>query len=253
MFKLIYRNALKIPKIDSLNNYLFFGPHPDDIEISSGATIAKLVAMGKKVTFVIVTDGRVGSVDHSINEEELVKIRQKEAIESANKLGVKDVYFLPFHDGNDYDLKEMEKEIIIKILDIKPDICFFPDPTVRTEFHADHLNVGRVVANAIMECDWEKINKRFGIEGAYSCNNIAMYYTDKPNTLVRAKKYFKTKCEAIRCHKSQFTKEGFSQLELYFKLSGLRLGLKHFSSYSEGFRVLTSTHMHCFNEASIYF
>ncbi|MBQ9863559.1 MAG: PIG-L family deacetylase, partial [Lachnospiraceae bacterium] len=52
--------ATPIPKIESFENYLFIGPHPDDIEIGAGATVSKLVKLGKKVSFLICLDGRFG-------------------------------------------------------------------------------------------------------------------------------------------------------------------------------------------------
>jgi LmbE family N-acetylglucosaminyl deacetylase len=40
---------------------LALGAHPDDLELGCGATLAKLVAEGARVTAVIFTDGRQGS------------------------------------------------------------------------------------------------------------------------------------------------------------------------------------------------
>lgn len=253
MFKFIYRKAIKLPKLESFNNYLFIGPHPDDIEIGCGATVKKLTSMNKNVSFVVATDGRIGSIDQSISEEELVKLRQKEALESAKVLGVDNVFFLGFHDGDDYDIKEIEKEILRKIIELKPDIVFIPDHTLRTEYHPDHINVGKASCNAIMKSEFIKITKKLGIDDSYCCKNIALYYTDKPNTIVKCKPYFNDKCKALRCHKTQFNDEGFKTLETYFKLNGLRIGLKKFTKFAEGYRVLTSTHMHCFVETDKYF
>ena len=40
---------------------LVFGPHPDDIEIGLGGTIAKLAAMGHRVGLCDLTGGEMGS------------------------------------------------------------------------------------------------------------------------------------------------------------------------------------------------
>ena len=53
--------AAKTPNLLDYQTFLFVGPHPDDIEIGAGATVSKLVSLGKKVVFVICTDGRYGT------------------------------------------------------------------------------------------------------------------------------------------------------------------------------------------------
>lgn len=40
-----------MPKIEALDSFLFVGPHPDDIEVACGGTVAKLASSGKKITF----------------------------------------------------------------------------------------------------------------------------------------------------------------------------------------------------------
>ena len=55
--KLALKIAAPAPKVEEFSDYLFIGPHPDDIEIGCGATIARLTAAGKKVSFLILTDG----------------------------------------------------------------------------------------------------------------------------------------------------------------------------------------------------
>ena len=43
-----------LPDLLSLKRVLFVGPHPDDIEISSGGLVKKLINLGKEVYFLIV-------------------------------------------------------------------------------------------------------------------------------------------------------------------------------------------------------
>ena len=95
---IILKFAVPVPNILKYDNYLFIGPHPDDIEIGAGSTIAKLVSLGKKVSFLICLDGRFGLdyAPHGTTPEALIDIRKKESIEAANLLGVTDVYFLGF-------------------------------------------------------------------------------------------------------------------------------------------------------------
>ena len=111
--KLALRFAAPFPKVQSFNRYLFVGPHPDDIEIGAGATIAALAAQGKSICFLICTDGRYGTnnVTGNVSEEKLIVTRKEEAIRSAAALGVTDVRFLGLSDGGFYDTDEMMRGI----------------------------------------------------------------------------------------------------------------------------------------------
>ena len=122
MFLSILKKAMPLPKLLKQQKFLFVGPHPDDIEVACGSTVAKLVKMGKQVTFLVVTDGRVGAVDKSLTEEQIVAIRQQEASKSAELLGVSNLIMLPYHDGGDYDLASVKKDIVSVILQTQPDV-----------------------------------------------------------------------------------------------------------------------------------
>ena len=78
--KFILRFAALIPKIEQFDRFLFIGPHPDDIEIGAGATAAKLAAAGKKVCFLICTDGRYGEGNVPQTGDALAQLRREEAI-----------------------------------------------------------------------------------------------------------------------------------------------------------------------------
>ena len=106
--------VVPIPKIDAFDEYLFIGPHPDDIEVGAGATVSRLVEMGKKVTYLIATDGCYGSQTADYNKAELIKTRQEESLAAAKVIGVNDVRFLPFSDCGIYDQNEITHAIAKK-------------------------------------------------------------------------------------------------------------------------------------------
>ena len=59
--------AAPVPHPERFTRYLFVGPHPDDIEIGAGATVSRLTAQGKRVTFLICTDGRYGTENTALS------------------------------------------------------------------------------------------------------------------------------------------------------------------------------------------
>ncbi|MEM9867300.1 MAG: PIG-L family deacetylase, partial [Bacteroidota bacterium] len=71
---------------------LVFGAHPDDAELGAGGTIAKEVALGKKVGIVDLTRGELGTRGSA-------EIRDKEAAAAAKILGIAVRENLEFADG----------------------------------------------------------------------------------------------------------------------------------------------------------
>ena len=241
--KIAMRFALKRPKLLSYDRYLFFGPHPDDIEIGAGATIAKLSALGKQIRFVICTDGRYGS--DVIGPDELIGIRRAEAIASAGKLGVDDVVFLNLSDGAFYKEEELFKAMAAAISSFNPDIIFAPDPFVSNECHRDHLNVGNAARNLACFAPFSSIMGQYGYKKA-DVKSIAVYMTAKPNVYVKTGGSIKKQFEALKCHKSQAS--GLESVYLYLRLRSLDFGLRRLSLHAEGFRAYTQTEMHCLPE-----
>lgn len=246
-----------LPKITKYQRYLFIGPHPDDIEIGAGATACLLSSMGKYVKFLICTDGRYGTEDEDIDLNELVKIRQNEAIKAAEHLGIKDIEFLPFPDGGDYERKDLTKEIARVICCYRPDFIFAPDPKLITELHIDHINTGEASSNAYIMSLTSRIMKERELK-SHNAIGIAYYFTDKPNQIVATPKIFERQFEAILKHKSQFnpdTKQGSENikgLRLYLKLRSKKYGLRKFKSGGEAFRVLGVLNTHCSPESVDY-
>lgn len=246
----ILKKVVPVPKLEKFDTFLFVGPHPDDIEVACGGTVAKLTSLGKRVTFLIATDGCVGSLDPSLTENEIVAIRQKEVLASAAMLGVSDVRFLPYHDGGEYDKQAMLSDIVAAILDVRPQVVFCPDHTVPSECHPDHLAVGQVVTRAVFFASWDKLSARLHQSGSVSDVNLAYYFTHRPNSYVGVRKTHKLRMQALTCHKSQFSEETLASFKSYFALREIRFGLRSGKGRAEGYRVLNPTYQHCFPEAS---
>lgn len=246
--------VIPLKKIEDFETYLFVGPHADDIEIGAGATVSKLVSMGKKVSFLICTDGRYGDTNSKgIVGQELIDIRKEEVLKAAGVLGVTDVHFLELIDGASYAREELERRIAEKFSEINPDIVFAPDPDSSSESHMDHLNVGEAVKKIGYFTTLEALMKEK--HGLMSTNlqAVAFYMTTNVNRVVKVKKkdYLKQQEAIFDCHTSQYPKDsGDSKaLSLYLKIRSVQYGLKKMSLYGEGFRMLDIIRMHCIPEA----
>ena len=264
ILSIIIRTAGPIPTVESFDRYLFIGPHPDDIEIGAGATAAKLAALGKKVTFLICLDGRYGleNAPEGTTSEELIEIRKKESFASAKMLGVSDVRFLGLSDGGFYRIgleggeNPDEGSLLAKMArvigEVQPDIIFATDPSVGSECHTDHINVGECAKRLAFFAPFKDIMAKFGAENT-DVKAIAFYMTGRPNRYVRTGKKLINRqfASVFECHQSQYPKgcPDIDSLKLYLNLRAFFFGVRSLKGRAEGFRVLGRTHMHCLPEA----
>ena len=250
--ELVLPFAAPLPRLESFQRYLFFGPHPDDIEIGAGATAAKLASAGKDVRFVICTDGRFGDeyAPAGIKGDKLSELRKRECEQSAAILGINDLVFLNFSDGGLYDQNTLFKAVYNEIGKFKPDVVFAPDPCVSSECHMDHLNVGEAVRRAACFAPYPGICDAYGTSSA-PVKALAYYMTAKPNQYIKTNGYLIKQLEAIfDCHLSQFPKgcQHGKAISAYLKLRSIDFGMRKFCTAAEGFRVLGPVHMHCLPE-----
>ena len=249
----ILKVACPLPKIEDFERYLFVAAHPDDIEVGAGATVAKLAAAGKKICFLICTDGRFGfeNLSDGTSIDELVEIRKKETIKGAGIMGVSDVRFLNLSDGGFYSQEELMQGIIKTIADFQPDIMLAPDPCVISECHIDHLNIGDAVRRTSYLAHHDAIMRNHGAYGA-PVKAVAFFMTSHFNTYVKTDGYLDTQLSALfDAHVSQFPagcKDGES-IRKYIKIRSKFNGIRNLCRDAEGFRILGLTHMHCLPEA----
>lgn len=117
---------------------LVFGAHPDDVELSCGATIAKEIAAGKKVGIIDLTRGELGTRGSA-------ELRDKEAAAAAEILGVYVRENLRFRDGFFINDEAHQLEVIKMIRKYKPEIVIC---NAIDDRHIDHGKGSRLVSDA---------------------------------------------------------------------------------------------------------
>lgn len=243
--------AAPLPRLEHLQRYLFVGPHPDDIEIGAGATVSRLTALGKQVTFLICTDGRYGDENTTLRGDALAQERRREALKSAGMLGVPDVRFLNLSDGGFYTQDSLLSGIAQVIGDVQPQVLLAPDPCVASECHIDHRNVGQAVRTLAYLASNSGIMAQYHTKPA-QIKALAYYMTARPNQYIATRTHVEKQLNAIfSCHISQFPpgNTGADSIRLYLKLRAVDFGLRSLKGQAEGFRVLGQTQMHCLPEA----
>ena len=129
---------------------IVFSPHFDDETLGCGGTIIKKKGRGADVKLVFMTDG---SKSHSslISENDLRKIRTREAIEASHTLGLNssDAHFLNFEETRLNEHIEPAIKEVHKILNsFKPQEIFVPYSN-EPLYSADHLATNHIVMMAI--------------------------------------------------------------------------------------------------------
>ncbi|CAM1341620.1 bacillithiol biosynthesis deacetylase BshB1 [Tenacibaculum aestuarii] len=117
---------------------LAFGAHPDDVELGCAATIAKEISLGKKVGIVDLTRGELGTRGSA-------ELRDKEAANAAEILGVSVRENLGFADGFFKNDKEHQLEIIKMIRKYQPEIVLC---NAIDDRHIDHPKGSQLVSDA---------------------------------------------------------------------------------------------------------
>lgn len=216
--------------------------HPDDLEFGCGGSVAKWVKMGAKVNFLVLTDGSKGSEDPNITPEELREIRHAEQKAAAQVLGVKEVLFLDYIDGELENNLDLRKKIVRVIRQIKPDMVITLDPAfiynVETGFinHPDHRAAGQATLDAIFP--FARNAKTFPelLEEGLSSHivkEVLLINFQNMNHFVDITGTMDAKLEAILEHKSQIGSP--EQIKEFMQKAGQAAGEKIEARYAEGF------------------
>ena len=244
---------LPVPQLLSAKSVLFVQPHPDDMEIGAGATIARLTQNNVPVTCLTVTDGAVGTSDRSITPEELKMTRRKETENGAHVLGVKELIWLDYPDAGLLPLEEVRGKITRAIRQVRPEAVMVCDPWLPYEAHPDHRNAGLATTEAAFLSNMPHFYPADLKEGLlpHGVKMIAFYYTAWPNTFISTAGHWETKFEALSCHKSQFTPPKLEEIKRLLSLKAAHPypGKENTQNPTENIKVLSMAHLHIFEEA----
>src|SRR3982750_4468789 len=86
--------------------------HPDDAEIGSGGVVAKWIAAGGEVTYVLCTNGDAGTPEGDLPPAALAARRAEEQRAAADFMRVKHVVMLGYPDGFLEDSREFLGDVV---------------------------------------------------------------------------------------------------------------------------------------------
>jgi len=215
-----------------------FTPHPDDSEFGAAGTIARWVAEGREVFYVICTNGDKGSADPEMTSERLAAIREQEEREAAAVLGVKEVVFLRYPDGGLEDTLEFRGRIVRCIREFRPEVVLTSDPYRRYIWHRDHRVTGRVVLDAVFPYARDRLSyPEHEAEGLkpHKVKEVYLWGSEDPDTFIDISQTFDTKIAALRCHRSQISEQFSQTMEQRMRERAAALGKESGMPLAEAF------------------
>ncbi|HZM93371.1 MAG TPA: bacillithiol biosynthesis deacetylase BshB1 [Vicinamibacterales bacterium] len=173
---------------------LVFGPHPDDLEIGLGGTIAKHVALGHRVGLCDLTAGEMGS-NGTVDE------RLAEAEAARGVLGATWRINLRLPDRAIGSDPAHKNAVTALVRTSRPRVVAVPYGVDR---HPDHVAASQMLTEAVFNSGL----RRYTADGEPWRPEWTCYYfindSAPPSFLVDVSAHYDVKRRALQCHVSQF-------------------------------------------------
>jgi N-acetylglucosamine malate deacetylase 1 len=177
---------------------LVFGPHPDDIEIGMGGTVARHAARGQQVGLCDLTAGEMGS--NGTPEERLAEAEAARAV-----LGAAWRHNLRWPDRQIGKSPNHLQEAVAFIRRHRPRAIAVPYWVDR---HPDHVAASEVLSEAAFSAGLG----RYPAEGdAWRADWVCYYFINDsapPSFVVDVSDHYPRKRDALACHATQFQRAG---------------------------------------------
>jgi bacillithiol biosynthesis deacetylase BshB1 len=177
---------------------LAFGPHPDDIEIGIGGTVARHAAEGVAVGICDLTRGEMGS--NGTVEERLAEAEAAREVMGAawrHNLGLPDRAL-----GSDPSHAQSIAELVRRV---RPRVVALPYWSDR---HPDHVAASQLLTDGVFNAGL----RRYQAEGEAWKPEWACYYfindSATPSFVIDVSDHYETKRRALACHVTQFQPSG---------------------------------------------
>jgi len=213
--------------------------HPDDAEFSVAGTVATWTRAGCRVVYVLCTDGNVGSHEPGMTRERLAQIRRAEQRAACDILGVREVVFLGYGDGELEPTLQLRRDLVRVIRAHKPVAVLAADPTrlfVGDSYinHPDHRAAALAAVDAVapacqMPLLWPELGPPHRVQRLY------IHGHDEASFCVDITDVLAVKIAALKEHKSQMGDWDPSEM-----ITGwaAETGKRHGVRYAEQFRVI---------------
>jgi LmbE family N-acetylglucosaminyl deacetylase len=204
-----------VPLPDSeIERVLVVVAHPDDVDFGAAGTVATWTDAGIEVAYCMVTSGDAGGFDDTPRER-MPALREAEQRAAAQSIGVKDVTFLGYPDGQLAPSHELRRDISRQIRRVRPQrvLCQSPERNYLRigASHPDHRAAGTATLDAV----YPDARNPFAHPELIAAEGLAEWVVPEVwimaappellNTWIDITDVFDRKVAALRAHASQTT------------------------------------------------
>jgi LmbE family N-acetylglucosaminyl deacetylase len=220
---------------------LVVAAHPDDPEFGCAATMTKWAGEGREVTYLLLTSGDKGSTDPSMRPGEMATLREREQLEAAQELGIKEVLFQRHPDGLLENTIALRREITGIIRRLRPHTVVTIDPWRHYQTHPDHRAAGEAAVDAVYSAKQHYLFPEQLVAGIdpWRVKEVYLFWSDNPDVWEDVSGSIERRIAALSRHTSQVGEDTTALAERIRKGSreaGEKSG-KGFP-FAEGFKLL---------------
>lgn len=221
-----------------MKKILVVAAHPDDEILGVGGTVAKHVAAGDEVYAIILGEGQTSRGEHREDVgADVVSELHKNTMESALKVGYKDVFFADFPDNrfDEVDLLDIVKAVEHKIRELEPEIVY---THYSGDLNVDHQYTARAVLTATRPIGKYPVKEIYAFETLSSTEWNFDYSAQPafcPNVFVDITDYYSCKEEAMRCYVSELCQyphpRSLEGMDVLSKTRGITAGMQRAEAF----------------------
>jgi LmbE family N-acetylglucosaminyl deacetylase len=185
--------------------------HPDDVDFGAAATVAAWTKSGITVTYCVITDGQAGGFDPGLDRAQMPRIRRREQRDAAAEVGVHDVRFLGYVDGELTVTRDLVRDLARTVRQVRPHRVLIQSPERNWErlapSHPDHLAGGEAATQALYPAAgnrfaFPELLEEEGLE-AWSPSEVWLMEHPTSNHAVDVTDHYDAKIAALLSHESQ--------------------------------------------------
>ncbi|MGH7393467.1 MAG: PIG-L deacetylase family protein [Candidatus Rokuibacteriota bacterium] len=228
----------RTPALPRYERALVVTAHPDDAEFGAGGTVARLAHQGTQVAYVVVTNGNKGSSDRAMTPERLARIRETEQRNAARALGVEEVTFLGYDDGEVEDTRALRLDVTRQIRRWRPELIITQNPHRTTNLYGSHRD-HRITAGVVLDCVYPLARDHMSFPELlpdfepHKVREVLVMQWEKPRLVVDITDTMDQKLKALACHVSQVG--DFARVEARVRERSAELGKPRRYTYAETF------------------
>lgn len=233
-------------EIKEIKTILVITAHPDDADVHAGGTLARWADEGHQIHTLIFTSGDKGHDDPAITREQVIALRRVEQQAAADILGIWQVTFLDYADGDlTWAGPQLVEDVTRFIRELRPEVVLTHDPYAGApryltyQLHPDHRALGFAVIDAVY---FRAPGHLFYPEQVaaglqpHRVGELYLFMGDHVDDYVDISTTFERKLAAIRAHASQWGHH--PNLEGFFRRRAESVGVAQGLLLAEAFKRL---------------